>query len=111
MRQASQPKPSIIVIPSGPRLVRAEVVPEFAHKMAGAEGRKVIIYDNDNFNLKYEGTVERISEAFLTRRFGSQDMMALNANRVLECTIRITDPAPPGMAPLHVGQPVRVSFP
>ena len=105
------PQPSVIVIPSGPRLVRAEVVPEFAHKLAGTVGRKVVIYDNDNFNLTYEGTVERISEAFLTRRFGSQDMMALNANRVLECTIRVTDAAPSGKPPLHVGQPVRVSFP
>lgn len=104
-------KPSIIIIPSGPRLVRAEVVPEFAHKLASAEGRKVIIYDNDNFNLTYEGTVERVGNAFLPRRFGSQDLTALNANRVLECTIRVTDPAPAGKPPLLVGQPVRVSFP
>ena len=93
------------------RLVRAEVVPEFAHKLAGSEGRKVVIYDNDNFNLTYEGTVERIGEAFLPRRFGSQDMTNLNANRVLECTIRVTDPAPAGKPPLRHGQPVRVSFP
>lgn len=104
------PKPSIIVIPSGRRLVRAEVVPEFAHKLAGSEGKKVVIFDNDNFNLAYEGTVERIGEAFLTRRAASQDMMALNANRVLECTIHVTDPAPVGKPPLRVGQQVRVSF-
>lgn len=104
------PKPSIIVIPTGRRLVRAEVVPEFAQKLAGSEGKKVVIYDNDNFNLTYEGTVERIGEAFLTRRFASQDMMALNANRVLECTIHVTDPAPAGKPPLRVGQQVRVSF-
>ena len=104
------PKPSIIVIPSGRRLVRAEVVPEFAQKLAGSEGRKVVIIDNDNFNLTYEGTVERIGEAFLTRRYAPQDMMALNANRVLECTIHVTDPAPAGKPPLRVGQQVRVSF-
>ncbi|MFO0937301.1 MAG: HlyD family efflux transporter periplasmic adaptor subunit [Gemmataceae bacterium] len=107
----ASPKPTIIIVPSGPRLVRAEVVPEFAHKLANVEGHKVIIYDNDNFNLTYEGTVERIGEAFLPRRFGSQDLTALNANRVLECTIRVTDAAPPGKPPLRYGQPVRVSFP
>jgi multidrug resistance efflux pump len=105
------PKPSVIVIPTGRRLVRAEVVPEFAHKLAGSEGRKVVIIDNDNFNLTYEGTVERIGEAFLTRRFASQDLVALNANRVLECTIHVTDPTPVGKPPLRVGQQVRVSFP
>jgi multidrug resistance efflux pump len=105
------PEPSVIVIPTGRRLVRAEVVPEFAHKLASSEGRKVVIIDNDNFNLTYEGTVERIGEAFLTRRFAPQDLAALNANRVLECTIHVTDPAPPGKPPLRVGQQVRVSFP
>lgn len=104
------PKPSVIVIPSGRRLVRAQVVPEFAQKLSGSEGKKVVIIDNDNFNLTYEGTVERIGEAFLTPRYASLDMMAINANRVLECTIHVTDPAPPGKPPLRVGQQVRVSF-
>jgi hypothetical protein len=91
--------------------VRAEVVPEFAHKLAGSVGRAVIIFDNDNFNLKYDGEVIGVGEAFLPPRFASQDIMKLNANRVLECTILVKDPAPEGKPPLRVGQPVRVSFP
>lgn len=104
-------KPAVIVVPSGKRLVRAEVVPEFAHKIAGSVGRSVIIYDNDNVSLKYEGEVIGVGEAFLPPRFASQDVMKLNANRVLECTILVKDPAPPGRPALRVGQPVRVSFP
>lgn len=105
------PKPSLIVVPGGPRLVRAEVVPEFASKVAGSQGRKVMIYDNDNFNLVYEGEVVRIGSAFLPRRFAPQDPLMSNANRVLECTILVKNAQPAGMPPLRPGQPVRVSFP
>lgn len=103
-------KPSIIIVPSGNRVIRAEVSPEFASKITGLKGKKVIIYDNDNDKLKYEGELDIIGEAFLPPRFAPLDIMKMNANRVLECTIRVLNPAPANQPELRVGQSVRVGF-
>jgi multidrug resistance efflux pump len=102
----------VVVVPAGPRFVRAEVEPEFAHKLAGSEGRAVVISDNNNFSLKYAGTVKRIGSAFLPKRGqGIEALAGGTPTKVLEVVIEVTDPAPAGKPPLLVGQPVRVSFP
>jgi multidrug resistance efflux pump len=101
----------VVVVPAGPRFVRAEVEPEFAHKLAGSEGKAVVVYDNNNFALTYAGTVKRIGSVFLPKRGQGLEALAGNATKVLEVVIEVTDPAPAGKPPLLVGQPVRVSFP
>ena len=101
--------PVLWLLPSGKRVVRAEVEAEFAYKIAEKEGRKVTIYDGSNFTLVYEGTLRRISTGYLPKR-SQVDSLTVNPTKVLECTIEVTDPTPPGKPPLRIGQPVRVSF-
>ena len=101
--------PVLWLLPSGKRVVRAEVEAEFAYKIAEKEGRKVTIYDGSNFTLVYEGTLRRISTGYLPKR-SQVDSLTVNPTKVLECTIEVTDPMPPGKPPLRIGQPVRVSF-
>ncbi len=97
------------LIPSGPRVVRAEVEAESASKDYVKVGKTVTICDNSNFDLTYTGTVRRVSSTFLPKRFGADALVASN-NRVLECTIEVPNHKPAGKPPLRPGQPVRVIF-
>lgn len=101
--------PLMYLVPTGPRVVRAEVEAEFAHKIDGFLNKPVVIRAGANYSDTYSGVARRASGAFLPRRFGSDGLVG-NSTRVLECYIEITDPAPPGKPPLRPGQPVRVTF-
>ncbi len=104
--------PLFYLIPGGPRIVRAEVVPDFSYKIKDKIGQKVTITDDTNTALTYEGTVKRIGSAFLNKRNGgAADLLAGKASVALEIEIEVTDAAPAGKSPLRVGQPVRVAFP
>lgn len=104
--------PLFYLIPGGPRIVRAEVVPDFSYKIKDKIGQKVTITDDTNTALTYEGTVKRIGSAFLNKRNGgAADLIAGKASVALEIEIEVTDAAPAGKSPLRVGQPVRVAFP
>lgn len=102
--------PLLWIIPTGGRVVRAEVEAEFASKIADKVNKKVTVYDHSNFALTYEGKVRQIGSAFLPKRSAAESLVG-GQTRVLECLIDVPDPAPPGKPPLRVGQPVRVSFP
>ena len=97
------------LVPTGPRVVRAEVEAESASKDYVKVGKTVTICDNSNFDLTYTGTVRRMSSTFLPKRFGADALVASN-NRVLECTIEVPNHKPAGKPPLRPGQPVRVIF-
>lgn len=101
--------PMMYLVPTGPRVVRAEVVAEFAHKIDGYIGKPVVIRAGANYADTYSGVVKRVSGAFLPNRFGSDGLVG-NSTRVLECYIEVTDPSPPGKPPLRPGLPVRVTF-
>jgi multidrug resistance efflux pump len=101
--------PLMYLIPNGPRVVRAEVEAEFAHKIDAFLGKTVTIYDAHNFTNTYTGVAKRVNRAFLPKRFGG-DSLVNAPTRSLECTIEVSDPAPPGKPPLRPGQPVRVTF-
>lgn len=102
--------PAVVLVPSGRRVVRAEVEAEFAHRIGTDKiGKKVTIYDNTDPKLTYEGTVERIGDTFLPKR-GAGDGLIQSDTRVLEALVVVSDPAPAGKPPLRVGQKVRVNF-
>jgi multidrug resistance efflux pump len=105
--------PAMILVPAGPRIVRAEVEAEFAHRVTTDKiGKEVTIYDNSDSKITYRGKVVRIGSTFLPKRGGGGNGFGLTANetRVLEAVVEVIDPNPPGQPPLRVGQKVRVNF-
>lgn len=101
---------AVWLIPSGPRVVRAEVEAEFAHRVTQEKiGKEVTIYDHADGKITYKGTVRQIGGSFLPKRFGNDGLVGSDT-RVLEAVIDVTDPAPAGKPPLRVGQKVRVNF-
>ena len=103
--------PLLYLVPAGKRVVWAEVVPEFAHKIKNREGQNVTISDDANTHITYEGIVKRIGKAFLPKPNGAPEILNGKPNLVLIVEIEVLDAAPAGKPPLRVGQPVRVSFP
>jgi multidrug resistance efflux pump len=103
--------PALILIPAGPRVVRAEVEAEFAYRIGTNQiGRAVTIHDFTDPKVSYQGRVRGpLGDAFLPRR-GSEGALIQNETRVLEVVIEVPDAAPPGKPPLRVGQRVRVNF-
>ena len=102
-------EPALYIVPTGARIVRAEIEAEFAHKINDRLGQKVTICDSHNFSQTYEGKVILIDKIFLPKRGGGA-VLAVNPTQVLECVIEVIDPTPVGKPPLRVGQPVRVAF-
>ena len=102
--------PLFWLIPDGTRYIKAEIEPEFAYKIRDKDGAKVVISDHSAPGLTYEGIVEQIGTAFLPKT-GGVDLLSGKPTNVLEVSIRVVDPAPPGKPPLRVGQPVRVTIP
>ena len=102
--------PALWLIPAGPRVVRAEVEAEFAHRIGtDRKGKQVTISDHSDSKLTYTGTVRDISGSFLPKRAAAENLLG-NDTRVIEAVIDVTDPAPAGKPPLRVGQRVRVNF-
>lgn len=102
--------PAVVLVPAGPRVVRAEVEAEFAHRVGTDRiGKPVTILDNTDPKVAYKGTVKQISNSFLAKRGGEGGFMP-SETRVLEAVVEVTDPNPPGQPPLRVGQRVRVNF-
>jgi multidrug resistance efflux pump len=100
-------EPALWLIPSGRRIVRAEIEAEFAHRVTSdLEGKEVVIKDHTDPSLTYKGKVMRIGETFLSKR--SNEGFIGNDTQVLEVPIEVLDPAPAGKPPLRVGQRVRV---
>jgi multidrug resistance efflux pump len=97
------------IVPSGGRIVRAEVESEFVARVADKAGKKVTITDSHHFGNTYDGVVVRVGTSLLPKR-GAGDLLAGPPAKVLECLIQVIDPNPPGKPPLVVGQPVRVVF-
>ena len=101
--------PIMTIVPGPDRVVRAEVEAEYAYKIDGAVGESVTIFDQLNPSIHYPGTVVRVGTAFLPKR-SEVGRLTLTPSNALECLIDVTDPNPPNMPPLRVGQPVRVRF-
>lgn len=101
-------QPALWLIPSGPRIVRAEVEADFVHRIgANPQGRAVTVTDDANANLKYAGTIKRVGSTFLRKR-SAADALVSSETRVIEVEVEIADAAPANQPPLLVGQRVRV---
>jgi multidrug resistance efflux pump len=101
--------PVLLVVPTGGRVVRAEVEAEFVTRI-GPAGTNVTVTDASNLSLTYPGVVRRVGTTFVAKR-SAADALTLNPPKALECVVELADPTPAGKPPLRVGQPVRVVFP
>lgn len=103
--------PALWLIPGGRRVVRGEVEADFAHRVTpDLIGREVVVHDHTDPKITYRGVVRRIGGTFLPKRTSGDSPLAANETRVLEVVVEVTDPAPPGLPPLRVGQRVRVNL-
>jgi multidrug resistance efflux pump len=101
----NQPKqPAVWFCPGGPRIVRAEVDQEFAHRVA--VGQPARIDDDGGSDHHWRGRVYRISDWYTHRRSILQDPLQMNDVRTLECLIAVE----PDQAPLRIGQRVLVTL-
>jgi multidrug resistance efflux pump len=102
--------PALRLIPDGPRVVRAEVEAEFAHRVTEKMiGREVTIYDNTDPKITYKGKLLRVSDSFLPKRSAGDNLLG-NDTKVLEAVVEVVDPTPEGVPPLRIGQKVKVNF-
>jgi multidrug resistance efflux pump len=102
--------PVMILVPAGPRIVRAEIEADFAHRVGRDKiGKEVTIYDNTDPKITYKGKVERIGDTFLPKR-SSAESLTPSDTWVLEAVIIVENAHPAGVPPLRVRQKVRVNF-
>ena len=102
--------PALWLIPAGPRVVRAEVEADFAHRIGPDRvGKTVTISDHSDAKLTYTGTVRHIGNTFLLKRASAENFLG-GDTRVIEAVIDVPDSAPQGKPPLRVGQRVRVNL-
>lgn len=100
--------PALWLIPAGPRIVRAEVEADFAHRVTPElKDKEVVVYDHTNPGLTYKGIVRRVGAAFLPK---VTDGLVPNETRAIPVIIEVPDPSPAGKPPLRVGQRVRVNL-
>jgi multidrug resistance efflux pump len=97
----------VLFAPAGPRLVRADVDQEFAHRVQA--GMTAVVQDEASGQSTWQGRVKRLGAAFLPKRSaGGPEAFALGGSetRVLECVIELDAGQPLPM----LGQKVRVNI-
>lgn len=97
--------PAIQFAPSGPRIVRAEVLQEWADRVK--PGQEVTIEDDTRGGARWAGKVRRLSEWYTQRRITIREPFEQNDVRTLEC---IVDVRPEDARHLRIGQRVRVTI-
>jgi multidrug resistance efflux pump len=85
-------------VPDGPRIIRAEMEQEFAHRVA--MGQKATVQDDSTASGTWKGKVVHISDWFTHRRSMLLEPFQLNDVRTLECIIELD----PGQPHLRIGQ-------
>lgn len=99
-------KPPIEFVPAEPRIVRATVEQEFAHRVH--VDQSALIEDEMNSAINWTGKVKRLAEAFLPRRTAG-DALSLTGGsetQYLEFLVEMN----PSANPPKLGQRVRVSL-
>jgi multidrug resistance efflux pump len=98
-----EPKvPAIQFCPDTPRIIRAEVMQEWASKVE--PGQPVLIEDDTRVGPQWPGRVKFVSGVFTQRRSKVFEPFQYNDVRTMECIIALN----PGTPQLRIGQRVRV---
>lgn len=96
--------PPIQFLPKGPKIVRAEVLQEWAHLVK--VGQEVVIEDDSYQGPSWQGKVRYISYWFAEKRNRIIEPFMLNDVRTLECVVEVTQEDPL----LRIGQRVRAKI-
>jgi len=96
--------PAIQFCPNSKRIVRAEVLQEWASHVA--KGQKVMIEDDTHSGAKWTGEVKYVSDWITQKRDMILEPFMVNDVRTLECVIDVN----PGGPPMRIGQRVRVTI-
>ncbi|MCI0457611.1 MAG: HlyD family secretion protein [Gemmataceae bacterium] len=100
---SQQPKqPAMLFCPKLPRIIRAEVLQEWAHRVQ--VGQSAIIEDDTRAGPQWTGRVIHVSDWFSPRRFRLLEPFQMNDVRTLECLVAVN----PGGRPLRINQRMRV---
>lgn len=95
----------VILAPSGARIVRAEILPEFAHRVQ--PGMDAVIHDDANAGFTWNGKVSRLADAYMEKRTRGEGIsLTGNDTLLLECIVELS----PTNQPPRIGQRVRVSI-
>jgi multidrug resistance efflux pump len=101
----AQPRqPAIQFCPGTPRIIRTEILQEFADQVH--EGQFAVIVDDTRAAAKWKGKVQRVSPWFAARRSVLQEPFQYNDVRTLECIVSLD----PGGPPVRIGQRMRVKI-
>src|SRR5262249_35011655 len=101
---ASPSQPALLFAPNVPRVVRAEVIQEWA---SGVEvGQEAIIEDDTYRGPQWKGKVKQIS-GFYSNRTPIREPFMMIDQRVLQCVVELDGEQSP---PMKIGQRVRVSI-
>lgn len=96
--------PAIQFCPKGRKIIRAEVLQEWAYRVA--KGQEVTIEDDTYAGATWQGRVQRVSDWFAEKRNKIFEPFMVNDVRTLECLIEVTSEG----RPLRIGQRVRVKI-
>lgn len=99
---AERPQAALLFAPDGPLVIRATVEQEFAPRVK--EGESVVVQDEADPSVSYNGRVERIATWYSQRRMVLHDPSQMSDVRTLEYIIVLE----PGQTRLRLGQAVRV---
>jgi multidrug resistance efflux pump len=101
-------QPPIVFCPTGTRIIRAEILPEFASRVQ--EGMEATIKDESNPKISWTGKVSRLSDAYMRPRRPNEGggMISLNGgeSNSLEAIVELTSTN----TPPRIGQRVRVEI-
>lgn len=96
-------QPAFYFCPDRPRVVRAEVTQEKAVRLAS--GQSVLLEDDGDPSLQWQGKVRRVSDWYTRRRSIMQDPLEAQDVRTVECIIE-----PEASSRLRIGQKLRVTI-
>jgi HlyD family secretion protein len=96
--------PAIEFCPNVPRIVRAEVIQEWGHRVR--EGQTAVVQDDVYNGTKWPGRIKSLSPWYAKKRTTIVEPFMTNDVRTLECIVEFTGTPPP----VRIGQRVRVKI-